>query len=95
MWTGSYITVIITIIDLCVYLIIYYYSESNQRKLDTEMQKLERVVITISSTVESAPMNMTNSILSIKVIASSMSQVILMQMKMANGCDIQLRILQI
>ena len=37
---SSYITMIIIIIDLCVYLIIYYYSESNQRKLDIEMQNL-------------------------------------------------------
>lgn len=35
-----YITIIIVIIDLCVYLIFYYYSESNQRKLDIEMQRL-------------------------------------------------------
>ena len=37
---STYITIIIIIIDLCVYFIIYYYSESNQRKLDIEMQKL-------------------------------------------------------
>lgn len=37
---STYITAIIIIIDLCIYLIIYYYSESNQRKLDIEMQKL-------------------------------------------------------
>lgn len=37
---STYITLIIIIIDLCVYLIIYYYSESNRRKMDVEMQKL-------------------------------------------------------
>lgn len=37
---STYITIIIIIIDLCVYLIIYYYSELNQRNLDMEMQRL-------------------------------------------------------
>ncbi len=37
---STYITLIIIIIDLCVYLIIYYYSESNRGKMDIEMQRL-------------------------------------------------------
>ena len=35
-----YITIIIIIIDLCFYMISYYYSELNQRKIDIEMQRL-------------------------------------------------------
>lgn len=35
-----YITIIIIIIDLCLYLLIYYCSELNQRNLDIEMQRL-------------------------------------------------------
>ncbi len=37
---STYITIIIIIIDLCIYLIIYYYSESNQRRLNIEMQNI-------------------------------------------------------
>lgn len=37
---STYITIVIIIVDLCLYLMLHYYSESSQRQLDIEMQKL-------------------------------------------------------
>lgn len=38
--SSTYITIVIIIMDLCLYLMLHYYSESSQRQLDIEMQKL-------------------------------------------------------
>ena len=37
---STHITIVIIIVDLCLYLMLHYYSESSQRQLDIEMQKL-------------------------------------------------------